>query len=96
MAAGRHGGNLVLDGVLRVTGMGPGKERFMSRTTTKEEGGINVTVSNHGLSSGWDIKSITIDGRPPSDGKAGEFATEEEAFKAAFERGQAEREARKG
>ncbi|WP_137138180.1 hypothetical protein [Pseudomonas asiatica] len=31
----RHGGNLVLDGVLRVTGMGPGKEREMSEEHRK-------------------------------------------------------------
>ncbi|GLO14756.1 hypothetical protein PPUJ20028_33390 [Pseudomonas putida] len=66
----------------------------MSRTETIEENGIRVVVSNHGLSSGWDIVSLLVDGMDPQSGRAGEFATDKDAIRAAFERGEAERQKR--
>lgn len=66
----------------------------MSRTETIEENGIRVVVSNHGLSSGWDIVSLVVDGMEPHSSRTGEFQTDKDAIRAAFERGKAERERR--
>ncbi|MCQ2999771.1 hypothetical protein NLO98_08375 [Pseudomonas syringae] len=54
---------------------------------SSNEQGIRVVVSNANLAEGWDIVGLDAKGITVPPTRKGEFATAEEAEKAAFERG---------
>lgn len=71
-----------------MTGMGPGHwGRAMTVTARESDGPISVEVSNHGLSRGFDIVQLHVNGQSIIPLREGEFATKEEAIAAGLKRG---------
>ncbi|KPW99805.1 Uncharacterized protein ALO79_05297 [Pseudomonas syringae pv. castaneae] len=53
------------------------------------DGPVSVEVSNHGLSRGFDIVELHVNGQSIIPLREGEFATKEEAIAAGLKRGHA-------
>ena len=58
---------------------------FMKESSN--EHGVRVVVSSANLAGGWDIITVSANGREIPPTRRGEFETAEEAEKAAYERG---------
>jgi hypothetical protein len=50
-------------------------------------GGIDVIVTSEGLTEGWDISSVQVDGRNAIP-KKGQYSSQEEAVEEAFKLGE--------
>ncbi|WAH56592.1 hypothetical protein LZ023_26800 [Pseudomonas silvicola] len=58
---------------------------FLQESSNEE--GVTVVVSAANLAGGWDIINVSVQGRDLPPTRRGEFATAQEAEKAAFARG---------